>query len=237
MSSLAPFHGIETTDSTAPPADLDPCLDLLLAGEPAARQKAWSAFTSRYSRLLLHVARSRGTEYDRVLDRYAYILEHLQEHDFRRLRAYRSGGRGRFTTWLVVVARRLCLDHHREVYGRVARVDLDYGVRTENHAARRRLTDLLTEPIDPEGLSCERENPEQSTRRAQLEAVLDEAIDALDGDAQLLIRLRFEDDLSAAEIARVVKLPTPFHVYRRLDQILARLRRALVEAGVEDPLP
>jgi DNA-directed RNA polymerase specialized sigma24 family protein len=46
------------------------------------------------------------------MDGYAYVLEALRSDDYRRLRAYAADGRSKFSTWLVVVARRLCLDLH-----------------------------------------------------------------------------------------------------------------------------
>lgn len=53
------------------------------------------------------------------MDRYAHVLDKLQVDDFRRLRTFVADGRGKFTTWLTVVVRRICLDHHRQRYGRV----------------------------------------------------------------------------------------------------------------------
>jgi hypothetical protein len=50
--------------------------------------------------------------------RYAYILEKLQDEDFRRLRGYVADGRAEFSTWLAVVTRRLCEDFRRQRYGR-----------------------------------------------------------------------------------------------------------------------
>ena len=69
----------------------------------------------------------------------------------------------------------------------------------------------------------------EETRTALLAATSE-----LDPDDRLLLVLRFADDRSAREIAEVVGLPSPFHVYRRLNAILARLRVALAEAGIEE---
>jgi hypothetical protein len=52
-----------------------------------------------------------------------------------------------------------------------------------------------------------------------------------------LIKLRFDDGLSAAAIAEFMRFPTPFHVYRRLTHVLDALRRALQARGVEGPVP
>ena len=39
------------------------------------------------------------------------------------------------------------------------------------------------------------------------------------------------------EIARVLDLPSPFHVYRRVNALLAQVRRALEQRGVESSVP
>jgi DNA-directed RNA polymerase specialized sigma subunit len=51
---------------------------------------------------------------------------------------------------------------------------------------------------------------------------------------RLLLKLRFDDGLSAPEIARLLGFPTPFHVYRRLNALYARLRGGLRERGIEE---
>jgi len=47
------------------------------------------------------------------MDRYAFVLDRLRARNFRRLRRFQPRGSARFTTWLVLVSRRLCLDHRR----------------------------------------------------------------------------------------------------------------------------
>jgi DNA-directed RNA polymerase specialized sigma24 family protein len=117
---------------------------LLTASGPEPRSNAWAAFLSRYSAALLHAARSMGGDHDLVMDRYAFIVEALERDDFRRLRIYLTEGRGAFTTWLLVVARRLCLDHHRHRYGRLqSDGPAAIGRRTE----RKRLADLLGDEL------------------------------------------------------------------------------------------
>jgi hypothetical protein len=48
----------------------------------------------------------------------------------------------------------------------------------------------------------------------------------------LLLALRFEDDLSASRISRMLGLPTPFNVYRRLNVVLRQLRAGLEARGI-----
>ena len=217
-----------------PPSEL---VALLNAPDPAAREAAWAIFVDTYSRLLLHTARAVARDHDVAMDAYAYILEQLRDDECRRLRAFVADGRSKFTTWLVVVTRRLCLDHQRQRYGRVreAGSKVDTG---EARAARRRLVDLLVEAVDPAQLeAAEGSGPESELRTRQLAEALAAALQGLPPAERLLVKLRFEDDLPAREIAFVMGLPTPFHVYRRLNAVCETLRAVLRRRGVEDASP
>jgi hypothetical protein len=65
-------------------------LSLVGATQLATTNAAWANFINSHNKLLLHVARSLGGDYDAVM----------------------------FSTWPVVVAQRICLDHYRHRYGR-----------------------------------------------------------------------------------------------------------------------
>ena len=110
------MHGSRGSDlPRSSPAQLH---RLLEAAEGPDHERAWSEFLAAYSRLILYVARRIPRDHDRMMDRYAFVIEHLREKDCRRLRAFDVEGRGKFTTWLVVVVRRLCVDHDRRQHGR-----------------------------------------------------------------------------------------------------------------------
>lgn len=198
---------------------------LLHPADAAAREAAWAAFLEAHSRLLLHTARSVGHDYDAAMDGYAYLLEQLQKDDFHRLRAYTVDGRSKFTTWLVVVARRLCLDFHRQRYGRAR----DAGATSaEARRSRRRLVDLVADEIDLAAIADRGgAGPDRELEAREQSARLQTVLAGLDARDQLLLKLRFEDDLSAREIGEVMRFPTPFHVYRRLNALLAGLRARL----------
>jgi RNA polymerase sigma factor (sigma-70 family) len=83
-----------------------------------APRAAWSRFLELYSPLLLDIARRFEREDDAVADCYLYICEELSENGFRRLLRFKPGGPARFSTWLCVVARNLCVDWHRREFGR-----------------------------------------------------------------------------------------------------------------------
>lgn len=213
----------------APPPEL---ARLLNAPDPPTREAAWDAFVAAHNRLLLHTARSVNHDYDGAMDSYTYVLEALREDGHRRLRAYSADGRGKFSTWLVVVVRRLCLDFRRHKYGR-ARDPSPEG--RASHAARRRLVDLVTDETEIAELPRDELDPAARVQERERSAALLGAVQGLSPRDRLLLALRFEDELSAREIAQVTGMPTPFHVYRRLNQLLAQLRDQLRRGGMERP--
>ncbi|MBW3630021.1 MAG: sigma-70 family RNA polymerase sigma factor [Gemmatimonadetes bacterium] len=220
-------------------AFLPPDISCLLAASASAdREEAWAAFAANHNRLLLHVCHSLGGDHDAVMDRYAYVLEQLRRDDFRRLRSYVVDGRSKFTTWLVVVARRLCLDHQRQVYGRNRSAAGAGPAEQEARANRRRLVDLVGEQLDPEELEDRGSAPADAVvRTTELNEALEASVARLKARDRLLLRLRFDDGLSAREIAQIMDFPSPFHVYRRLQEVLGELRGSLATRGVLDPVP
>ena len=204
---------------------------LLNATDSPTRDAAWDAFVAAHSRLLIHTARSLSHNHDAAMDGYAYVLEALREGDYRRLRAYAADGRSKFSTWLVVVARRLCLDFHRQRYGRARDTGAD---AKDARAARRRLVDLVAEDIDSSSAGPRSAtDPHAELLGREQSAALEAALRTLAPRDRLLLALRFEEDLSAREIGQVMGFATPFHVYRRLNALLAALRVSLGRRGIE----
>jgi RNA polymerase sigma factor (sigma-70 family) len=219
--------------------DIPPELATLLgAQEGPLRERAWAEFVERHTRLLLHVARSYGGDHDAVMDRYTYVLERLRGEDCHRLRTWAADRRSKLTTWLVIVTQRLCLDENRRRYGRPRAVGPE---AVEGRRTRRRLADFLAEQLDHVGPEQQTDAPiehsDSAVRRAELSEALACCVARLGSADQLLLTLRFQDGRSAADIARTLSFPSPFHVYRRLDRLLAELREALRARGVEDPVP
>jgi RNA polymerase sigma factor (sigma-70 family) len=208
---------------------------LLAARHAAARERAWTAFAREYSALLLHVARKLGGDHDAVMDRYAFIIEALHRDDFRRLRGYASDGRGKFSTWLMVVARRLCLDEYRRRYGRP---QAEASRFADQWVERRRLLNLVGDALDANELAASPdEMPDVAFQRSELRTMLETAIARLDAGDRLLLRLRFVDGLPVPQIARLLGEGSAFHYYRRLDRVLAALRQSLRAIGVVDSAP
>lgn len=205
--------------------------ELLRARETSAVQCAWQEFLRLHSSLLIRATRTLDGDYDANMDRYAFVLEQLRADEFKRLRTYQPNGRSKFTTWLVVVAKRLCIDHHRQRYGRPQKSD-----RTEDSdailTARKHLADL----IGHRDFAILRDTsiPDAETQLIALEQfeALGRELAELDNRDQLLLTLRFVDGATARQIAEVMDFPSQVHVYRRLDKVLAQLRRALQEKGI-----
>ena len=205
---------------------------LLGAKSATDRDAAWTDFLEQHSKLILHTARRASMGHDDVMDRYAHVLDRLRKNDFRRLRSFSLNGTGKFTTWLVVVVRRLCIDHRRQALGRPQggpdqKMDLD-------SIARRNLAALLAHDLDLEQIPEETsKGPDadliQSERAEQLAAALSEV--ALKD--QLLLTLRYVDDYSPEKVARMLGYSSRFAVHRRLKSLVTSLRRKLEDRGFE----
>jgi RNA polymerase sigma factor (sigma-70 family) len=206
-------------------------LSALLAAPVAARDHAWADFLEAHSRLLMFVARSFGGGHDAAMDRYATLLDELQRDDFRRLRAFAADGRSEFSTWLVVVAQRICLDERRHRYGRL-RAGADTSKSAE-HAARRRLVDLAGVALDAVEVEDAMAVPADELLSARNRvAALEAALAQLSPHDRLLLELRYRDDIPVADIARMVGYSSRFHAYRRIDNALERLRGLLAASGI-----
>ena len=211
--------------------DFPPTLERLLREDPPSPE-GWAEFAREYTALLLHVARSTSRGRDEAMDAYTYLLERLSEDGCRRLRAYTFDARSKFTTWLVVVARRICIDHHRIRYGRL-RNEESKGER-ERLGLRRRLEDLDEGVEFADAIPDEAgQNVSVAIERAELAAELRLARESLAPADRLLLKLRYDDGLSAAEIAGLLRYPSQFHVYRRINALLADLKARLNQRGYE----
>lgn len=209
---------------------------VLEASDDVNRRLAWAAFLEAYSALLLATARRTVASHDGAMDRYAFILDQLRESDFHRLRAFAGGGRGQFTTWLVVVARRLCVDHHRHTHGRLQGAEESSAAETAERIARRNLIDLVAGEVDWDGIADGRTpQPDAAIVREERRAAIEQVVGQLDVADQLLLTLRFEDDLPMAEIGPIVGLRTRWQVHRRLKAVLAELRAGLHARGIDEP--
>jgi len=207
---------------------------LLAASDAEARDAAWSAFVEAYTPLLLHAAREFGRAYDGAMDRYAYLLEHLRRDDYHRLRSFAPDGTGRFTTWLVVVARRLLQDHHRARYGRIHRANRPGTADSASATMRRNLVEMIGEEISSAtAVDGAVASPEAVTQSAERAEAVRAAVSSLEARDQLLLKLRYDNELEAGEIAAVMSFPTRDHVYRRVRAVLRLLSSRLDPAHAD----
>ena len=172
-----------------------------------------------------------GGDEDAVMDRYAFILDALKRDDYRRLRAYVNDGKSSFDTWLAVVARRLCMDEYR---GRYGRAQSDAETPAARRTVRRNLSDLVGSELGLDSLLAHGDAPDAALEQKEWRASLDAALARLETEDRVILRLRFEDDVSVPEIARLLGLGSPFALYRRISRILAGVRRTLEAAGIYD---
>ncbi|HEX2220593.1 MAG TPA: sigma-70 family RNA polymerase sigma factor [Gemmatimonadales bacterium] len=205
---------------------------LLAASDPEAQRVAWEQFLETYSGLLLRSAFHLGRSYDGGMDRYLFVLDQLRSGNFRRLRQFRATGTARFSTWLVVVARRLCLDHGRRHYGRSR--GIPNAANECARALRRRLVDMATEQVEVTDLEDDSgPSPETALETGERVRALDAVLEHLDARSLLLLKLRFGNGLTAREISELLGYPSQFHVYRELRALLDQVRSALLEAGFD----
>ena len=210
---------------------------LLDATDDVSRERAWNVFLNAFSPLILHAARSGSGGYDEGMDAYAAALDGLRAADYRKLRAYSADPRSKFSTWLVVVVRRICIDAQRERFGRATAAEKADGISDER-AARRRLATLTGEAVELNTIAdAQGSSPDEYVRRSDLNQRLEEALAELDERDRLLQTLRFVDDLPARRIAEVQGWPDQMMVYRRIAQITGMLRDKLSTRGVDSSIP
>jgi RNA polymerase sigma factor (sigma-70 family) len=211
---------------------------LLAASDDVSRARAWTAFLDTYSRLILHAARSATTGYDDGMDAYAAALDGIRADDYRKLRGYSVDPRSKFTTWLVVVVRRICVDNQRARYGRGTSDERNAGIVSDERAARRRLANLTSTEIDLDSIQDSIAGAaDQVVERAELREALESSLSELAERDQLLLTLRFVDDLPAKRIAEVQGWPDHMAVYRRVNHLLAELRKKLRARGIDTSVP
>jgi RNA polymerase sigma factor (sigma-70 family) len=221
------------------PSSTAPELSRLLgATDPQEREAAWTAFVQVFTQPILGALRSLGRDQDLLMDRYAFVLEHLRADDCRRLRAFVEPAQTDFRLWLFVVARRLALDHYRHRYGRPRSAEASQLGGAPDRASRRRLVDLVSAEVDPADLSAPADRgPELEFARRERDRLLQQCVDRLPPRDQLLLRLKFAEGMSAREIADLMRFPSAGHVYRRLEAVLRELRQDVGRRGLEGVEP
>jgi RNA polymerase sigma factor (sigma-70 family) len=257
-------------------------LQRLASQEP---QEAWGEFLTVSSPLIHQVIQAFEREPDLAGDCFLFVCENLCQDGFRRLRRFKAGGSARFSTWLRVVVRNLCLDWHRKEFGRqqifetIARLSpLDQEVfrlvyhqrlskedchfRLLGHhpgltlvliedclnriqqtltprqlwllQARRPRVESLEKGTDEEPGGSIREiidpspNPETLAAAKEEQAALYRALGRLHASERLLLKLRYDQELTLSGIARIMSLKDAQTADRRIREILEKLRKHLI---------
>lgn len=210
---------------------LPPPLRRLLSSSDETSDEAWSSFLKAYSDLILFAIRKVEADPDAVGDAYAFALEQIRRDDFRRLRAFDGSGSAKFTTWLVVVVRRLAIDLRRRRNGRPTKPGLTKGTDPRKH-----LRDLDSAIVDLARIPDRKTpDPAKAVENGERLEALRTAVGGLPPRDRLLLALRFEDGKSARVIAETMSFDTQFHVYRRLRAVLKDLRSELESSGIRSP--
>ena len=98
----------------------EPSLELLRGGDV---EGAWRRFLDDYRRLLFSVIRGFARDPDESMDLFAHLCEQFRADGMSRLQRFRDDAAqpASFSTWLVVVTRRLIIDWYRQRDGRIRR--------------------------------------------------------------------------------------------------------------------
>lgn len=179
---------------------------------------AWMLFVGTYAANLQKVIRRFAADEESRSDCFVFVCEHLRAQDCRRLSRFEQDGSARFTTWLYAVVYNLCLDWKRHQRPRLQLVPLDeadidrLSMQAGNPPAR-----------DPANLA------EEQIDRIRLAR----ALDRLPAEDRLLVRLRYEKELTLAELVGIASLRNAQAVDRRLRSIIGRLQREFESTAAE----
>jgi RNA polymerase sigma factor (sigma-70 family) len=199
----------------------------------------WKKFLERFSRLILSVCHKKLHWEDGPMDGYAYVLDHLRANDFARLRKYSPCPGCKFETWLTTVVGRLCIDCWREHY-KIKRAPKGEDPnspeaikRKEEQELAKRIADLLAKDLEVIAPPpSEEDSAEDQIVRAEMQATLLTCVASLPARDRLMIKLRFLDGATAAEVAKLMKFPTQWHVFRAERAALAALRACFAAKGI-----
>lgn len=256
-----------------PPRAIEQILDRLTSPDS---EQAWGDFLEEYATPIYQVIRHFESDSDKAADCFQFVCEQLVMNRFRRLRAFKSGGTAKFSTWLRAVTRNLCIDWHRKESGRsrpfksiarlsafdqhVFRLMYEQGVTAEEGLrllipaypdvteeslaeSRHRIDTRLTtrqrwllntrspEPMSTTDLDVVDSHVIDPRANPETQAILNERyrnlvrkLSRLSNQDRLLVRLRFEQELTLEQIAKLLDLGNAQRVDRQLKQIISQLR-------------
>jgi len=259
----------------------DYILQQLRASDP---HEGWIEFLEEYSGLIFQVGRHFERDLDRASDCFQFVCEKLSEDHFRRLLRFKPLGPATFSTWLRAVVRNLCLDWHRQEFGRhrpfrsishlstfdqevfkhvyergvsatetlpllqsrfpgvvpqrvaESRDRIEHQLTAEQRwrltvRSARRAERVATTVQEAEAAPVEfadpRPDPEALAILEERRGALSRALDRLSKRERLLVGMRFEQELTLDQIARLLDLGNAQRADRQIKIILTRLREEL----------
>lgn len=166
------------SDPAAAPHAMNDLIQRCLAGD----QDAWAEIVRQHWRKVFNIAYKFTGKHDEAED----LTQDVFVRIFRSLETFDR--RANFQTWLVSVARNLCIDHYRSV--RKERETIDRGVDAGTLAP-----------------AASTESPMASLEQADRVALLRKALQALPPTLRSAVLLRDIEELTYQEIAERLKLP------------------------------
>lgn len=264
-----------------PEESVEHILRQLRASDP---HEAWTEFLEEYAALVFQIVRHFETDIDRASDCFQFVCEKLSDDHFRRLLRFKPKGPASFNTWLRAVVRNLCLDWHRQEFGRrrpfrsISRLSVfdqevfkhvyengvsaaetlqllqskfpdvnpqhvaesrdrieqelttkqrwRLGIRSARWARAGAITFEETEAA-PHEVADPRPNPEALALSEERRGALNRALNRLSQRDRLVVRLRFEEELTLQQIAKLLDLGNAQRADRQIKEILTRLREEL----------
>lgn len=189
------------------PQDDRRLIDRILRGDRAAQEE----FVHRFGGLIYAILRANGLSAEEKEDLFQQVFLRLWDQDHRRLRQWRGGGGGKFSSFLGILVARLVYDHKRCLSRRPPLA----GQGTTRD--RDRLPPDLPAPgPDPVTALCHH----------QQKAAIESALRQLSARDAELITLKHFREQSHREISNRLGM-TPNHVKVALSRAEDRLRKGL----------
>ena len=176
----------------------------------------------RFGRPRLFRSISRLPEVDQEVFRCIYHRRLRENETFHTVRAlYPSLTRGKFTDSMIRINK--CLSHHQS-WLLVSR-----NPRLESISASSSDPDAVDRDIE---LPDREPDPETHSARQESLTALRKAMSDLPPQQRLLLRLRFEQELSLEQIAHLTQLSSPLTVQRIIQKAIATIREQLITEGI-----
>jgi len=198
-------------------------LQCLSSRDAQIAEDAWTEFLHAYARIVVQVISVCERDSENRHECFVYACEQLCRNQFHRLRQFQPGGPATFSTWLRAVVRNLCIDWQR----RAARHRLVIDPYLGSHAAKPADVEPAGENDPAEELADPSPDPESLAVKREEILTLGSGLRFLTAQQQLALRLRFQQELTLLEIARILNLKNAQAADRFLQETIALLRRTV----------